>query len=714
MRRILPFFLCWLFVLISPAPIHGYYTNMPASVVIGQNDFLSSTAGPTQLSPSAPQDIVIVGNKLIVADQSNNRILIWNTIPSYNGTPADVVLGQPDFTSSTSNNGGRSASSLSNPSSISSDGTRLFAADRGNHRVLIWNRIPTTNQAAADIVVGQTSFTVASAPVPTASTLNTPESVFTDGSKMFIADSNNRRILIFNTIPTANTPAADLVLGQPGFTTSVINNGGVSAQSMAYVHTAYYDGQRLYVSDESNSRIMVWNSLPTTNFAAADFMIGQPDATSNSVNQGGAASGNTVSAPNNMVVHNNRLFVADQGNHRVLIFNTVPTGYNASADLVLGQPNLVSSTANNGGISAQTLNNATHVLPFGDKLYVSDQSNARLLVFTDVHTTPQIAIEPTTNRDQNLRISGSIQLGERPRYALHKMLASVNGSGWSPVTYTDSGRDDGSDSTRYEFYHDFAPWANNGTRETWSERGYTVKFKAVSYNADSQQLFIFEPFVFEKFSGDTASIRVNKYQWNQLKENLESFEIHVKQQDSDWTPYVKNIRLTDAMFDPHTGTVTLTALNPLPIVTGTYEMKMSAVDMWGHRQSSNSLRIPLQGIRFAVPHEETLPSSEWFPLQINSIDGIPQSILSSFGRTQRVSFVSSTSTPRIQGVAFSGSIVKMVVYDSALQKRTYFATAENSRWSITPSLFPDSVIAVSVTHPSGQSNQLPLFSMHIQ
>src|SRR3989338_1711479 len=58
------------------------------------------------------------------------------------GMAADVVVGQPDFTSSTANNGGRSARTLSSPDGVFSDGHRLFIADRNNHRVLIYNTVP--------------------------------------------------------------------------------------------------------------------------------------------------------------------------------------------------------------------------------------------------------------------------------------------------------------------------------------------------------------------------------------------------------------------------------------------------------------------------------------------------------------------------------------------------------------------------------------------
>ena len=62
-------------------------------------------------------------------------------------------------------NGGVSASSMDTPKGVFSNGTKLFVADTGNHRVLIWNTIPTANGQAASLVLGQTSMTANSSGV---------------------------------------------------------------------------------------------------------------------------------------------------------------------------------------------------------------------------------------------------------------------------------------------------------------------------------------------------------------------------------------------------------------------------------------------------------------------------------------------------------------------------------------------------------------------
>jgi len=46
------------------------------------------------------------------------------------------------------------------------------------------------------------------------------------------------------------------------------------------------DGTRLFVTDLGHNRVLVWNSIPNANGAAADFALGQPDLTSATPNYG--------------------------------------------------------------------------------------------------------------------------------------------------------------------------------------------------------------------------------------------------------------------------------------------------------------------------------------------------------------------------------------------------------------------------------------------
>jgi hypothetical protein len=108
----------------------------------------------------APRNVTAIGNGLAVADYGNNRVLLWlNRVPNSFSDMPDLVLGQPDFIQSSPNlgKGLPLRNSLSRPAGVFSDGTRIGVVDSGNNRVLIWNSIPNINNSPADIIIGQTS-----------------------------------------------------------------------------------------------------------------------------------------------------------------------------------------------------------------------------------------------------------------------------------------------------------------------------------------------------------------------------------------------------------------------------------------------------------------------------------------------------------------------------------------------------------------------------
>src|SRR5262249_21427451 len=154
-------------------------------------NFVANNPAITQTGLNLPLQLASDGKVLVVADTSNNRVLIWLTIPTSNGQPADVVLGQSDFKSI------RpvvvDAKSFRRPQGVWIQNGKLFVADAQNHRVLIWNTIPTTNDKPADVVLGQPNFNVAPEPDLTKASLNAqqntllnPVSVTSDGTRLFV------------------------------------------------------------------------------------------------------------------------------------------------------------------------------------------------------------------------------------------------------------------------------------------------------------------------------------------------------------------------------------------------------------------------------------------------------------------------------------------------------------------------------------------------
>ncbi|MFA5777871.1 MAG: hypothetical protein WC870_00005, partial [Candidatus Paceibacterota bacterium] len=369
--------------------------NASADWVVGQPDMISSTANNGGIGAntlSFPLSVSSNGTKLFIGDGTNIRVLIYDTIPASNGASADWVVGQPDMVSSTSDNGGRGANTIASAYSVFSYGTKLFVADAVNNRVLVWNTIPTSNFASADVVIGQAAFDTAVSNYGGigASSLASPYGgVYSDGTKLFIHDSTNKRVLIFNTIPTSNNASADVVVGQQSFTAT---DGGYTyysytASTLLSTNSAITVNGKLIVSDSGSHRVLIWNTIPTSNYAAADVVIGQADFTSFTANQGGTVAANTLNAPGVLFSDGTKLFVTDNSNNRVLIYNTIPTSNNASADVVVGQPNMTSSTANNGGIGANTLSGPRGVYSDGTKLFISERTNNRVLIFNTIPTS---------------------------------------------------------------------------------------------------------------------------------------------------------------------------------------------------------------------------------------------------------------------------------------------------------------------------------------
>jgi len=85
------------------------------------------------------------GVQLAVADNDNNRVLIWSRMPTASFQPADVVLGQGDFTRFQYNdtdqdgvaNATPSAYTTSHPTGLLFHGNRLVVVQI-SHRVTIF------------------------------------------------------------------------------------------------------------------------------------------------------------------------------------------------------------------------------------------------------------------------------------------------------------------------------------------------------------------------------------------------------------------------------------------------------------------------------------------------------------------------------------------------------------------------------------------------
>ncbi|MHB8546707.1 MAG: NHL repeat-containing protein [Nitrosotalea sp.] len=189
-----------------------------------------------------------------VSDQGNNRILKYTT-PFTTGQSASLVLGHSTFTQTSP---GANATALNTPFSLVFDSSgNLWVTDQNNNRILRYSQ-PFTNNMAASLVLGQSSFTTNTAGTSN-STLNNPANIAFDSSgNLWVADDSNNRVLEYKP-PFSNGMAASLVFGQANFTSSGINNGfsNPSASSLNDVNGIAFDKSgNLWVADSGNNRVL--------------------------------------------------------------------------------------------------------------------------------------------------------------------------------------------------------------------------------------------------------------------------------------------------------------------------------------------------------------------------------------------------------------------------------------------------------------------------
>jgi len=296
------------------------------------------------------------------------------------GKSAASQLGQSSLDSKGGNNrsGVASATTLSDPSSVAVDPTtgKVFVADSGNNRVLRFDSTAAlTNGAAAEVVLGQPNFTITAATVSQSRFSKVRSICCDDAGRLWVID--DRRVLRFDAASTlANGANANGVLGQANFTTMVENTGqgGLGAPESLFLSIT----GSLWVSSPNLNRVSRFASAATkSNGANADSVLGQI----NFVEFSPATTRGGLRSPRGLAVDlAGNLYVADSGNHRVLVFRNADLGANGrEANTVLGQSLPTENTAAAGPLGMNTPVSLS-INSLGT-LYVGDQGNDRVLLF---------------------------------------------------------------------------------------------------------------------------------------------------------------------------------------------------------------------------------------------------------------------------------------------------------------------------------------------
>lgn len=303
------------------------------------------TGGPLRFNH--PGGVAVVGGNLVLADRNNNRVLIWSRTPVSTEIPPDLVLGQASMFD---NSPGTGLDGLNWPTAVATDGTRLFVADTYNDRILVWRTMPRRSRQPADYAI--------------TSAVRWPWGIWTDGRRLAVSSTISGSVLLWNQIPQSDLPP-DLQLRIPEFGTP---------------RAIVSDGTRFAVSDH-NARVagtngpgnFFWRNYPASAQQAYSFLI--TAATAASTQPGPPPGGR---APQGEHFHQ-MLFAEDGrllalGNRTLCVYREFPTSANTPCAVLVN------------GIDAG--DNSGMALDDDGRLFVSLNNGNRVVVFDQIPESP--------------------------------------------------------------------------------------------------------------------------------------------------------------------------------------------------------------------------------------------------------------------------------------------------------------------------------------
>lgn len=377
---------------LSPFLPQGAEVILGTTLEVGE---LATPVLPSSREMFGPRGACLISETgpLWVSDTGHHRLLGWRNVPTQDNQPADWVIGQPDFNHEGQNaKGSPGRTTLSVPTGICACGEGLAVADAWNHRVLIWKKLPEDSNVPADLVLGQTHFTDNEPNRGTqqaaANTLNWCYGVFYHQGKLFVADTGNRRVLIWHQLPEENGQPADVVLGQHHMMSRDENGGDTaSASSMRWCHDITVWEENLVVTDAGNNRVMIWQGIPTENNAPCAVVLGQKTFDSVEINQGVYfPSANSLSMPYGVTAAGEWLLVTDTANSRLLGWKkpeSILSLHGSESHALAGQRDFQNKGENRdfGLAKRDSLNWSYGIKVCGNTAVIADSGNNRVLLW---------------------------------------------------------------------------------------------------------------------------------------------------------------------------------------------------------------------------------------------------------------------------------------------------------------------------------------------
>ena len=253
-----------------------------------------------------PYGITTDGTNLYVADNNNNKIrkivIATGAVTTLAGpAQGSTVSGDTDDTGN--------AARFKNPSSITTDGTNLYVADSNNNKIrkiVIATGAVTTlaGPAQGSTTSGDTDDT------GNAARFYNPNGITTDGTNLYVADSNNNKI---RKIVIATGAVTTLAGPAQGSTTSGDTDGTGNAARFYIPSGITTDGTNLYVADYFNNKIrqiVITTGVVTT-------LAGPAQGSRASGDTDGTGNAARFYIPSGITTDGTNLYVADAYNNKI-------------------------------------------------------------------------------------------------------------------------------------------------------------------------------------------------------------------------------------------------------------------------------------------------------------------------------------------------------------------------------------------------------------
>ncbi len=313
---------------------------------------LASTTGTTLFDH--PSGLASNGTNLVLVDRGNNRVLVWNVAPTSSSTQPDFVLCQSS-TTATASGAGLNQCNWPSDAVVTTTG-KLLVVDTDNNRILVWNSMPTSTGQSASYAIGL-------------GTDAWPWGVWSDGTKLVASLATKSQLKIWNSFPATGTEPADVTLtgdasncigtprGVVSNGTAIIvgdHNGKCASMSAAHVFATWPTSSSAPVTynivpEDPN---YAWphgtfNSSTGKMYLLSKFLLEYPGAPGSLPSGTKLATGTPFEGGDGGDVElvNGYMYVSEYNGNRVAVFNGIPSA-SAAASFYLGSPGVDSSTPN--------------------------------------------------------------------------------------------------------------------------------------------------------------------------------------------------------------------------------------------------------------------------------------------------------------------------------------------------------------------------------